>query len=77
MIGDGGFFDVGKRNYLSCRKALWKVGLMIHAEAIGGNVCRSVRVEIGTGKIWIKEGEGSRRELLPPRRGILKDGRTQ
>ena len=41
-------FDVGKRNVLACKKALWKNGMGVEAEALGGNIPRSFALEVGT-----------------------------
>ena len=77
VIADEGFFDIGRRNVLSCRKALWKTGLLLRAEALGGAVSRSVRIDIATGKVWIKEAGGASLELVPTRRSTAKDGYAQ
>ena len=53
-------FDIGKRNYLALRKLLWKTGVLLSGEAVGGSVSRTVRLEIGTGRLWLQEGAGSR-----------------
>jgi len=39
-----GTFNVGKRNAIAVKKALWKFGLGPRAEEIGGEHCRSVTV---------------------------------
>ncbi|HML18494.1 MAG TPA: chemotaxis protein CheD [Bryobacteraceae bacterium] len=49
-------FQIGKRNYVAARKLLWKAGLLVAAEAVGGEVSRTVRLEVATGKTWIREG---------------------
>jgi chemotaxis protein CheD len=59
-------FDIGRRNYAAMRKLLWKAGLLVHAEAIGGNTSRTVRLDIGTGRFWLHES-GEQRELVPAR----------
>lgn len=56
-------FEIGKRNYLALRKILWKAGLMIHAEAVGGTQSRTMKLEIGSGRVWLLEA-GASRELL-------------
>ena len=45
--------DTGKRNYLAVRKTLWKLGIFITAEAVGGTGLRTASLDIGTGKVWI------------------------
>lgn len=56
-------FDIGRRNHLAARKALWKVGAMIAAEDVGGEVSRTVRLNVDTGRISIREGAGAEKEL--------------
>ena len=62
MMDQQNIFDIGRRNYLAMRKILWKAGVMVHGEAVGGIRSRTVRLEIGTGKFLIQEG-GEVREL--------------
>jgi chemotaxis protein CheD len=49
-------FQIGRRNYLAARKLLWKAGLLVAAEAVGGEVSRTVRLEVKTGRTWVREG---------------------
>ena len=58
-----GTFQIGKRNCLAARKLLWKAGLLIGGEAVGGMTSRTARLEIATGRMWIREG-GEDRELV-------------
>jgi chemotaxis protein CheD len=44
-------FAIGKRNYLMLRKVLWKYGLLIEGEDIGGESPRTMYLEIGTGQV--------------------------
>jgi chemotaxis protein CheD len=68
QVLDGeGVFQIGKRNYLAARKILWKAGILIAAEAVGGEVSRTVRLEVGTGRMWMREGGGIERELIERR----------
>jgi len=62
MMDEQNVFEIGKRNYLAMRRILWKAGIILHGEAIGGTVSRTVRLEIGTGKIVLQEGT-QKREL--------------
>ena len=57
-------FDIGKRNHLALRKILWKAGVLLSGEAVGGNNSRTVRLEIEGGRLWLQEGCGQR-ELVP------------
>jgi chemotaxis protein CheD len=47
------FFNIGSRNIAIARKMFWKNGIMITAEQTGGNVPRTMYLEIGSGKSWI------------------------
>jgi len=63
MLDPQNLFDIGRRNYQALRKLLWKAGLLLQAEAIGGDRSRTVRLEIGSGRFWQESG-GERRELI-------------
>ena len=64
VMDDGGVFNIGKRNQLSARKILWKAGYLIHGQETGGTVSRTVKLEVGTGKLWIREGAQAGHELV-------------
>lgn len=68
MMDANGVFNVGKRNYLALRKLLWTAGLMIHAESVGGMITRTVRLEVGTGRLLSREN-GADRELAASKNG--------
>jgi len=57
-----GIFNIGKRNQLAVRKALWKAGLLTLSEDLGGQGSRTVRLEVATGTFWIRAG-GADQEL--------------
>ena len=63
-------FDIGKRNYLALRKILWKTGILLAGEAVGGGNSRTVKLEIGSGRLWLQENGGSK-QVVPsfPKRG--------
>jgi chemotaxis protein CheD len=67
VMNDAGAFNIGKRNCLALKKALWKLGLVAHAEDIGGTVPRTVRLEVGTGRVWLRAPGGEDRELVARR----------
>lgn len=47
-------FDIGKRNYLAIRKVLWKHGMFIDAEDVGGNSPRNMYLNIDTGAVTVR-----------------------
>lgn len=55
-----GIFDIGKRNYLALRKILWKAGILLAGEAVGGGNWRTIRLEIGSGRLWLQENGGTK-----------------
>lgn len=63
IVNDGGVFNIGKRNYTALRKVLWKAGVPVHAEEVGGSVARTVGLELATGRFWIREPGVPAREL--------------
>lgn len=51
-------FEIGKRNYITLKKILWKCGVLIDAEDVGGALARTLYLQIGTGRVWLhKAGE--------------------
>lgn len=63
LMNDTTMFNIGKRNCLALRKALWKFGLVPHAQETGGTVARTVRMEVGTGRVWLQIPGGEPREM--------------
>jgi chemotaxis protein CheD len=54
LLDDAGTFNIGKRNYVMLRKIFWKNGILIDAEDVGGSISRTLRLEIGTGRVVLK-----------------------
>lgn len=52
-IGPKGF-DIGKRNYLAIRKILWKHGMFIDAEDVGGSSPRNMYMNIASGDVKVR-----------------------
>jgi chemotaxis protein CheD len=64
VLDSQGVFQIGKRNYLAARKILWKAGILIAGEAVGGEVSRTTRLEVGSGRLFVREGGSVERELV-------------
>lgn len=61
ILDQKGFFNIGKRNYTALRKIFFKNNVVIKYENVGGNVNRTVRLEINSGKVFCKvSGQGER-----------------
>ncbi len=54
ILDQKGFFNIGKRNYMALKKMFFKNNVMIHKQDVGGNINRTVRIDIGTGDIYVK-----------------------
>ncbi len=62
LMDPAGIFDIGKRNYVALRKMLWRNNVMIESEDIGGNVNRTISLNIKTGTVTLKVS--ARREIV-------------
>lgn len=49
-----GILNVGRRNILAARGILWRNGLMVDGEAVGGTAPRTVILAAATGRLTIK-----------------------
>jgi chemotaxis protein CheD len=64
VIDAAGLFNIGQRNCLAVRKILWKAGVLVHGEETGGNAARTVRLDMGSGRVCVRSPDGSiEREL--------------
>lgn len=54
VMDANGVFNIGRRNHLALRKILWKAGVMIQGEEIGGTESRTVRLEVDSGRLWVR-----------------------
>jgi chemotaxis protein CheD len=63
MMDENGVFNIGKRNYLAIRKILWKAGVLVQGEEIGGTGSRTVRLEVGTGRFLLRGPGEPEREM--------------
>ncbi|WP_321494287.1 chemotaxis protein CheD [uncultured Desulfobacter sp.] len=54
ILDQNGFFNIGKRNYMALRKMFFRNKVMIDKQEVGGNINRTVRIEIASGNIFLK-----------------------
>ncbi len=47
-------FQIGRRNYVELKKMLWKNGVIIRDEDVGGNSSRTVTLHLSTGEVTVK-----------------------
>lgn len=51
---DDDYFQIGKRNVVMLRKLLWKNGVMIKAEEVGGTASRTMTLDLATGEVRLR-----------------------
>jgi chemotaxis protein CheD len=56
-------FNIGKRNCLTVKKVLWRAGVMIAAESVGGRESRTVRLEMQSGRFLMRTAGGEEKDL--------------
>ena len=54
ILDDSEFFAIGKRNYITLKKMLWKNQVLIKSEHVGGSLSRTMYLEVGSGRTWLK-----------------------
>lgn len=64
LMDPGEVFNIGKRNRAALHRILWKEGVLIGAEATGGTKPRTLGLEIGTGRCFLRAGSEPERDLL-------------
>lgn len=54
VLDQNGFFNIGKRNHMAVRKIFWKNRVLVDYEDVGGNVNRTIKLEVKKGDVWVK-----------------------
>ena len=54
MLKTSAPLDVGRRNVMAVRKALWNAGLFVQAEMVGGHEPRSLTIDAATGVVSVQ-----------------------
>lgn len=57
---DNDYFQIGKRNFVMLRKLLWKNGVLLKSEDVGGSVSRTMTLDIETGEVRIRSNGGEK-----------------
>ncbi len=63
ILDESNFFRIGQKNIMAMRKLFWNNNVLINAEDTGKNINRTVRIELGTGKVTVKRAGGLMEEL--------------
>ena len=64
VMGDGVTFEIGKKNHLAAKSILWKNGVMVKSEWVGGNTVRNVSLDVNTGRMRVYNSTGEDRDLF-------------
>lgn len=54
ILDQKGLFNIGKRNYMVLKKMFLKNNVRIDFEDVGSNVTRTLKLEIESGKAWLR-----------------------
>lgn len=74
VLDDAGMFNIAKRNHRALRRILWRAGVILRGQATGGTTSRTVRLEIGNGRMWCRApGEPDQQfdRFMAPSKGVL------
>lgn len=52
---DDDYFKIGKRNFTTLRKLLWKNGFMIEHQDVGGHISRTMTLRVSDGLVTINK----------------------
>ncbi len=56
---DSDRFAIGKRNFVVFKKLMWRNEILIAAQDIGGERARTMRLDVGTGRVMLSSGPTS------------------
>jgi chemotaxis protein CheD len=56
-------FKIGRRNALAAKNLLWRNGVMLRGEEVGGSIARTVHLHVGSGRVQIFSGRDAIGEL--------------
>ena len=54
-------FQIGKRNFIILRKMLWKNGVLLKAQDVGGSCSRTMTLNIASGEVSVRTNGVSKR----------------
>jgi chemotaxis protein CheD len=54
IMDESGVFNIGQRNCVALRRILWRAGVMLTAEDTGGGEARTMRLEVASGRVFLR-----------------------
>lgn len=64
MLDPNGTFNIGHRNHIAMRKVLWKAGVIVRQEDIGGTSSRTVRIDVAGGRVQLRTAGGTEQDMV-------------
>jgi chemotaxis protein CheD len=61
--GSGTALQIGRRNALAAKNLLWKNGVLVKSQDVGGNTARTVYLSVQDGRMQIVDGRETAKEL--------------
>ena len=62
-LANSATFDIGRRNILAARNSLWRNGVLIKGESVGGSLVRTVHIDVAHGAIQVTSGRETLAQL--------------
>ena len=62
-LANSATFDIGRRNILAARNSLWRNGVLIKGESVGGSLVRTVHIDVAHGAIQVTSGRDTLAQL--------------
>ena len=63
IINQNDSFNIGNQNYIALKKILFKNDITIEKQSIGGNVNRTINLELASGGILLKYSDGQEEKI--------------
>jgi chemotaxis protein CheD len=60
ILSGSDFFDIGRRNQLAAKRRLWELGLTIEEEDTGGELSRTLKLSLESGRVAVRNPFGER-----------------
>jgi len=58
IMDDNKYFNIGERNFAAVRKLFWRNNVLVNKKHVGDRINRTVKLEIKTGKMYVKLSTG-------------------
>jgi chemotaxis protein CheD len=63
VLDRSNYFNIGKKNYLAARKILYRNGVLIKGEFVGGTSGKTLRLQLDSGDVSVRMPDGEERSV--------------